>query len=244
MRKLCLMIALGALSASASTITSIHPDPFSNSAGGFQLANGGTVCFPTVCSENNFSSNYQYVGGTPDFTTSPGNEIAKTTATFQGDVYESMFNGTAFVPGAFLGHYSVAGEVDFEFLGRANNSEVGDFSALLLKDDFTATAFGHTFSLMLDPAHLADDTGTLSINQVADYSTDSVFYTITLDFPMLAGILNVDSGQPGGLTGVPTLFALDEVNTGATVPEPATLSLLLGPVLLMLRARRSASRVV
>ncbi len=201
-------------------------DPFGLGDNGFGIGGQTMICFPTVCSANNISRDYVYDSKT---FSSNGNEYAQLHATFSGDLYDPAGQ-------TYLGSYSATGYVDFEFIGSSSDG-TGQWDAVITRDDFSYSALGHTFSLTLDPNQASTGQLTISIiggtSQLHGFSSSPVGYSITNDYTV-HGIFTVDPDLPGGFSGVPNTFGLDEVNTA---PEPASFVLLLTPLAVAVRKR-------
>src|SRR5262249_17197563 len=127
-----------------------------------------------ICVLNSFVSNFNFSPPFPDFST--GSEIEDGTALFTADFFQN--NGTPTIPvlGSLLAAVSVTANIGFDFVNRSSPTQLGTFTGVLTKFDFSVPLLGHTFTGMLNPG--MPSTGVTTISAVTGdgpFIVDSFF---------------------------------------------------------------------
>jgi len=180
---------------------------------------GGGTCFPIAqfCVAGGELTLTSVVPG--GFVQSGSNQFITAYAT---DVIQ--VNNLSSVP---VGTVTLTGTVEQEVIGRLSPDSLGSWTVDLISLSLSGTLAGYPVTLELNPADLALDSGTTSIVQ------DKAFFDVSSYFDVFA---TVSYNPPGGpLTATPSGTA---TATPALAPEPATLALLGGSLLVMSAVRR------
>lgn len=124
--------------------------------------------------------------------------------------------------GAPIGTVTLSGTFEQLVEGRTTPTEPGDFPTELLNLDFSGPVLGHTLTVTLDASH--SSTGETSVEPVGrnEFRIDS-FFDVFVD-------LSLDTNPPLSTTRGPLTLTL--------VPEPATIALLVLPLLGLIGLRR------
>lgn len=154
--------------------------------------------------------------------------IVPTSSTFIPAGQDIVSNGTFstalsdLVTGAPLGTITLSGTFEQLVEGRTTPTETGDFPTELLDLDFSGPVLGHTLTVRLDASH--SSTGETSVQPAGsnEFRIDS-FFDVFVD-------LSLDTNPPLSTTRGPLTLTL--------VPEPATIALLVLPLLGLIGLRR------
>jgi hypothetical protein len=149
----------------------------------------------------------------PGFVQGPSDEDITTNAT-DTIVLTDLFH----VP---KGTVTLSGTLEQKVVGRADPSAIGTWTVELESVSLSGMLAGVPITLTLNPADLALDIGTTSI------VPDGQHFHVESFFDVFAEV------SYGSLTAFPS-----GVTTAGVVPEPATLALLAGPLLVLSAARR------
>src|SRR5271166_701738 len=175
----------------------------------------GGNCFPTA--------GFCVAGGAftltsltpPGFVQNSMSEDITTNATFTGELTNLSHSP--------VGTVTLTGTIEQEVEGRQNQFDTGSWTVDLLSVSLSGTVAGFPLTMTLNTADTSS--GTTSIAQTGANFTANSFFDVFVD-------LTYD-GPNGVLTAMPSGTA-----TANGVPEPATLMLLAGPLLVMSALRR------
>jgi hypothetical protein len=179
---------------------------------GFAYTIPGGVCFSTAgyCVAG---ADFTLTSLAPPGLVQTSNEDITTNATATIDLANSSH-----VP---IGTVTLTGTVEQDVLRRPNEFDTGSWTVDLESLSLSGTLNSLPITVMLNPADLGMDTGTTSIVE------DGAVFRVDSFFDVFAEI------SYDGLTATASGAA-----TAGGVPEPATLALLAGPLLVLSAARR------
>lgn len=205
------LLALGLLAAgpARAAIFSLTPDLIPANSG--FASSGG--CFGPFgfCTSGLVSANYV-------LTSPPTFDAVGETLHYQATYTGALTD----LDGNLLGTFTALGTDVFQIYGRGSATDVGAWNAALIDESVHVSAAGHTIDLNLDDSH--NSLGQVSILPDGDgYDVSSTF--------AVYGEFAID-GSPAFDPGA---FPI----AGASLPEPASLTLLALPLLALRRLRRT-----
>jgi hypothetical protein len=183
----------------------------------------GAGCFPAAGFCVSAGSLTLTAPATSDFTTSPGNQLITSDATYSGEL-------TTDPGGAPAGTLNLTGTIAQEVVGRTSDTETGSWVDDITSLSLSGTLEGNPLDLTLDPADLSEDTGSTSITSLSGGQNDGKesLYDISSFFDVFVEL----SYNNGALT------TTRQITGEIGVPEPASLTLLAAPLLALGVARR------
>jgi hypothetical protein len=210
-----IVLALGQAPARADVIqlTTILPPP----TGAYTLPS--FVCITAVCFSNIVVSGF--VNTSDVF--AGGNEMVDTNAVFVADVFQNHLGS----PGASLGPLSTPGTMNFTYFDRTDPGQLGTFRAAITNFDFMGTFNAHPFEFRQNPDMVS--VGETTITQAGGGRE----FRVTSFFDVFAE-LSLNNG--------PFVPGPERAFTLTTVPEPASMQLVLCGLIGLARAVRMRRR--
>lgn len=205
-------LTLGMVSA-GTAVAGIYPSATLPPSNAVYAVTAGAGCFPFagVCVTPGVLANIVPTSST----IVPAGQDIVSGATFSTSLSDLS-------TGAPIGTITLNGTFEQLVEGRTTPTETGDFATELLDLDFSGPVLGHTLTVMLDASHTS--AGMTSVQPVgSDQFSINSFFDVFVD-------LSLDTSPPLSTTRGPLTLTL--------VPEPATIALLVLPLLGLAGLRR------